>query len=72
MMLDAIAESGGSCERVREHLFETPVKDGYVGDFEIDPYGDTTLSTIAVYRLEDGRLRFKTAITPPQRLLARR
>jgi branched-chain amino acid transport system substrate-binding protein len=72
MMLDAIAESGGSRERVREHLFETPVEGGYVGDFHIDPYGDTTLSTIAVYRLEDGRLRFKTAITPPRRLLARR
>jgi branched-chain amino acid transport system substrate-binding protein len=72
MMLDAIAESGGSRARVSEHLFETPVEDGYVGDFEIDPYGDTTLSTIAVYRLEDGRLRFKTAITPPRRLLARR
>jgi branched-chain amino acid transport system substrate-binding protein len=72
MMLDAIAESGGSRELVREHLFETPVEDGYVGDFEIDQYGDTTLSTIAVYRLEDGRLRFQTAITPPRRLLARR
>lgn len=72
MMLDAIAESGGSRERVRKHLFETPVENGYIGDYEIDPYGDTTLSTIAVYRLEDGRLRFKTAITPPQRLLARR
>jgi branched-chain amino acid transport system substrate-binding protein len=72
MMLDAIAESGGSRARVLEHLFETPVERGYVGDFEIDPYGDTTLSTIAVYRLEDGRLRFQTAITPPRRLLARR
>jgi branched-chain amino acid transport system substrate-binding protein len=72
MMLDAIAESGGDRARVREHLFETPVEDGYVGDFEIDGYGDTTLSTIAVYGLEDGRLRFQTAITPPPRLLTRR
>jgi branched-chain amino acid transport system substrate-binding protein len=72
MMLDAIAQSGGSRTRVLEHLFETPVEGGYVGDFEIDRYGDTTLSTIAVYRLEDGRLRFKTAITPPRGLLARR
>ena len=72
MMLDAIAESGGSREKVRELLFESPVEDSYVGDFEIDPYGDTTLSRVAVYRLEDGRLRFQTAITPPRRLLARR
>jgi hypothetical protein len=48
------------------------VDDGYVGDFEIDRYGDTTLNTIAVYRIDDGRLRFQTAITPPAELLARR
>ena len=46
--------------------------DGYIGDFEIDRYGDTTLNTIAVYRIVDGRLRFQTAITPPAELLARR
>jgi hypothetical protein len=29
-------------------------------------------STFAGYRIEDGRLRFETAITPPAELLARR
>jgi branched-chain amino acid transport system substrate-binding protein len=72
MMLDAIADSDGSREKVLDNLFDARVEDGYVGDFEIDRYGDTTLNTIAVYRIEHGRLRFQTAITPPAELLARR
>jgi branched-chain amino acid transport system substrate-binding protein len=72
MMLDAIADSDGSRGQVLENLFEASVADGYVGDFEIDRYGDTTLNTIAVYQIEDGRLRFQTAIKPPAELLARR
>jgi branched-chain amino acid transport system substrate-binding protein len=72
MMLDAIEASDGSRRKVLEHLFETPVEHGYVGDFEIDSHGDTTRSTIAVYRVEDGRLQFQTAITPPADLLARK
>jgi branched-chain amino acid transport system substrate-binding protein len=72
MMLDAIAASDGSRGEVLEHLFETPVDDSYVGNFRIDRYGDTTRTTVGVYRVEDGRLRFKTAITPPADLFARR
>jgi branched-chain amino acid transport system substrate-binding protein len=72
MMLDAIAESDGSRTQVLEHLFDARVEGGYIGGFEIDRYGDTTLNTIAVYRIEDGRLRFQTAIRPPAALLARR
>jgi hypothetical protein len=72
LLLDAIADSGGSRAQVLEKLFEARVEDGYVGSFEIDRYGDTTLNTIAVYRIEGGRLRFQTAITPPPELLARR
>jgi branched-chain amino acid transport system substrate-binding protein len=72
MMLDAIADSDGTRAQVLKNLFDARVEDGYIGDFEIDRYGDTTLNTIAVYRIEDGRLRFQTAITPPPELLARR
>ena len=72
MMLDAIAESDGSRSQVLENLFDARVEGGYVGDFEFDRYGDTTRNTIGVYRIEDGRLRFETAITPPAELLARR
>ncbi|MGH2824748.1 MAG: hypothetical protein ACRDLY_17365, partial [Thermoleophilaceae bacterium] len=72
MMLDAIADSDGTRAQVLENLFDASIEGGYVGDFEIDAYGDTTLNTIGVYRIEDGRLRFETAITPPADLLARK
>jgi branched-chain amino acid transport system substrate-binding protein len=72
MMLDAIADSDGSRAEVLENLFDARVEGGYVGDFEFDRYGDTTLNTVGVYRIEDGDLVFETAITPPPELLARR
>ena len=72
MMLDAIADSDGTRVQVLKNLFDARVDGGYIGDFEIDRYGDTTLNKIAVYRIVDGRLRFQTAITPPAELLARR
>ena len=72
MMLDAIADSDGSRAQVLENLFEASVEGGYLGDFGIDEYGDTTLNTVAVYRIEEGQLRFETKITPPAELLARR
>ncbi len=72
MILDAIADSDGTRTQVLERLLEARVDDGYVGDFEIDRYGDTTLNKIGVYRIEGGRLRYQTAITPRPELLARR
>jgi branched-chain amino acid transport system substrate-binding protein len=69
MMLDAIAASGRDRRAVLEQLFRTRVEDGYVGNFAIDRDGDTTRTTMGVYRVEGGRLRFKTAITPPAELL---
>jgi branched-chain amino acid transport system substrate-binding protein len=72
MMLDAIAASDGSRAEVLDHLRSTPVEDGYVGDFKIDRRGDTTSTTMGVYRVEDGRLEFQTAITPAPDLLAPR
>jgi len=71
MVLDAIAGSSGSRARVLESLLHARVEDSFLGDFDIDRYGDTTQSTIGVYRIEAGRLRFKTAISPPDELLAR-
>jgi branched-chain amino acid transport system substrate-binding protein len=72
MILDAIAASDGNRREVLDHLFRTPVDDGYVGNFRFDRYGDTTRTTMGVYRVEGGRLRFQTAITPPGELFARR
>jgi branched-chain amino acid transport system substrate-binding protein len=72
VLMDAIADSDGGRSQVNENLFGASVEDGYLGDFEIDRYGDTTLTRLGVYRIENGRLRFLTAITPPAELLARR
>jgi branched-chain amino acid transport system substrate-binding protein len=71
MMLDAIAATDGSRAEVLEHLFETPVDDSYVGNYRIDRYGDTTRTTMGVYRVKDGKLKFETAVTPPADLFAR-
>jgi hypothetical protein len=57
---------------VTENLLGARVEDGYLGDFEIDSHGDTTLTAVGAYRIEDGRLRFHSALAPPAELLARR
>lgn len=72
MILDAIEESDGSRSRVTENLLDARVSGGYLGDFEIDRYGDTTLTEIGVFRIEEGRLRFQSAIAPAGEMLARR
>jgi branched-chain amino acid transport system substrate-binding protein len=72
MILDAIEDSDGSRSQVTENLLEASVEDGYLGDFEIDRHGDTTLTAIGAYRIEDGKLRFEGALAPAGELLARR
>jgi len=72
MIMDAIEESDGSRSRVTENLLDARVNGGYLGNFAIDRYGDTTLTEIGVYRIEQGRLRFQSAIAPAAPMLARR
>jgi branched-chain amino acid transport system substrate-binding protein len=72
VLLDAIANSDGSRAEVTERVVQTRVEDGLLGDFEFDRYGDTTLNTIGVYEIEDGRLRFKTAISDPTQRVTER
>jgi branched-chain amino acid transport system substrate-binding protein len=71
ILLDAIAQSGGSRARVAEAVMRTHVRGGLVGDFSIDRNGDTTLTTEGIYRIKDGRLVFEAAITPAADLLDR-
>jgi branched-chain amino acid transport system substrate-binding protein len=71
MLLDAIAQSGGSRARVSALVAKTRVRGGLIGDFMIDANGDTTLNQIAIYRIERGRLRFETTITPAREHLGR-
>ena len=70
--LDAIARSDGSRASVLRNIFRTRVRDGLLGSFKLDRYGDTTLRNVAVYRIRAGRLRYVAAISPATELLARR
>lgn len=72
VLLDAIADSDGSRADVTERVLRTRVEDGLLGDFEFDRYGDTTLNPVAVYRIEEGRMRLKTVISTAAERIARR
>ena len=71
MLLDAIAASGGSRARVTQLVMKSRVRNGLIGDFEIDGHGDTTLNQMAIYRIVRGRLKFEIAITPAPEHLGR-
>ena len=62
---------GGSRAQVARNLVHSRVQDGLLGDFAIDENGDTTLNTMGIYRIEDGKLRFERAISPDPELLGR-
>jgi branched-chain amino acid transport system substrate-binding protein len=72
ILVDAIAASDGSRDAVLDRLFRTRVRDGLLGSFTFDRYGDTSLSTQALYRIERGKLRFVTVLSPSAELLSRR
>jgi branched-chain amino acid transport system substrate-binding protein len=69
IMLDAIARSGGDRAQVTRNVMATRVENGLIGDFVIDRNGDSTLSTIAIYRIQRGRLRFEMTVSPAPELL---
>ena len=69
LLLDAIAGAGGNRAHVTESLLGSRVHNGLLGDFAIARNGDTTLQTVGIYRIHNGRLRFETAITPDHALL---
>lgn len=71
VVLNAVAKSDGTRASVLRNIFRTRVRDGLLGSFELDRYGDTTLRKIGVYRIEGGRLRYVAAISPAPELLAR-
>jgi ABC-type branched-subunit amino acid transport system substrate-binding protein len=72
LVLDAIGRSDGGRAKVLENLFGTTVRGGLVGDFSFDRFGDTTLTTVAVYRIHGARIRFERVIEVPKTLLTRR
>ena len=71
LMLDAVAKAGANRARVSRYLIGARVRNGLLGDFQIDRNGDATLNTIGIYQIRAGRLHFEQAITPPRELLNR-
>ena len=56
LVLDAIARSDGTRASVLEELWGAEVKNGILGDFRLDRYGDITPVRLGVYRVT-GRTR---------------
>ena len=72
LVLDAIAASDGTRAEVLRNLRRANVQGGLVGDFRFDGFGDTTLTTISVYVIRDGRLRYLQTLDVPRTLLTRK
>ena len=66
VLIKAISDSDGKRKSVTENLFKYKVKDGILGDFEIDKNGDTTLGTVTISQMEPGgSTKVLKTITPP-------
>jgi ABC-type branched-subunit amino acid transport system substrate-binding protein len=70
VMLDAIAHSDGSRASVTRNLFKTRVSNGILGSFWITPTGDTTLNTVAIYRIIGGEVTTFATVSVPDALVA--
>ena len=68
MLLDAIAASDGTRASVTRNLLRTRVRNGILGSFEFDANGDTTAGGVTMYRIEKGKPRVLSVITPPESL----
>jgi branched-chain amino acid transport system substrate-binding protein len=72
MLLDAIAAAGPDRTRITAKLLGAHVSGGLIGDFDIDQFGDTSLTRMGLYRIELGRNKFVTSLWPPATLLDRK
>jgi branched-chain amino acid transport system substrate-binding protein len=70
VLLDAIDRAEGDRAKVSEELFNTDVKDGILGSFQIDENGDTTLGTVTFFTVKNGEPEFVKTITPEASLIA--
>jgi branched-chain amino acid transport system substrate-binding protein len=68
VLLDAIAASDGTRASVTRRVLGTRVEDGILGSFEFDANGDTTAGGVTMYRIEQGKPRVLSVITPPKSL----
>ena len=54
LLLDAIARSDGTRSSVVDALFEARVTGGILGDFAVEPDGDSSLHPVTIFRVEPG------------------
>jgi len=64
VMLAAIERSDGSRASIASELFNTDIKDGILGSFQIDKNGDTTSNPVTIYQIKNGESTTNTVVTP--------
>jgi branched-chain amino acid transport system substrate-binding protein len=65
LILDSIKQAGpkgNDRQAVIDQAFKTEDRDSVLGTYSIDPNGDTTLTTEALFGIEDGELAFERNI----------
>jgi SARP family transcriptional regulator, regulator of embCAB operon len=70
LLLDAIGHSDGSRASVTSNLFKIRVSNGILGSFWFTPAGDTTLDTVAIYRIIGGKVTTFASVSVPDALVA--
>lgn len=65
VLLDAIARSDGSRASVVDQLFKTDVKNGILGSFGFDRYGDIDPAGVAFLRIEKGKALVDRVVRVP-------
>jgi branched-chain amino acid transport system substrate-binding protein len=64
VLLDAIERGGGDRTKDSAELFNTDIKDGILGNFQIDKNGDTSLGAVTFFEVKNGQAEFVKTITP--------
>jgi len=64
VLLDAISRSDGTRASVTTELLKTKVTSGLLGSFSFDRNGDTTAGAVTIFRIEGGKGKVFTVITP--------
>jgi branched-chain amino acid transport system substrate-binding protein len=64
VLLSSIDDAKGDRAKTAAGLFNRDVKNGILGDFKIDQNGDTTLGTVGVWQVKNGKGTFVKLITP--------
>lgn len=71
VLLDAIARSDGSRASVVREVYATKVRNGILGSFTFDAFGDVVPAPVTVYRIHDGRLVTDRVVRVPREALSR-